>query len=130
MTEETEGRLLVSDLVEKPESDQAPSDLAICGRYVFSHEIFTELDNIETDQGGEIQLTDAIAALAASDKLVQAVPLAPEELRLDVGNFSSYGRAFVRGLLAHSALGPDFHEYVLKLAAHLQDSSQPEPDRA
>jgi len=104
VTEETEGRLLVSDVVEKPEPDQAPSDLAICGRYVFSPEIFAELDNLETGHGGEIQLTDAIAALAASDKPVQAVPLAPEELRLDVGNFSSYGRAFVRGMLAHSAL--------------------------
>ncbi len=130
VAEEAEGRLLVSDVVEKPEPDQAPSDLAICGRYVFSPRIFTELDNLETDQGGEIQLTDAIAALAASDKLVQAIPLAPEELRLDVGNFSSYGRAFVRGMLSHPAIGPDFREYLLKLAAHLQDSSQPDPDRA
>ena len=130
VAEEAEGRLLVSDVVEKPEPDQAPSDLAICGRYVFSPRIFTELDNLETDQGGEIQLTDAIAALAASDKLVQAIPLAPEELRLDVGNFSSYGRAFVRGMLSHPAIGPDFRKYLLKLAAHLQDSSQPDPDRA
>jgi len=130
VAEEAEGRLLVSDVVEKPEPDQAPSDLAICGRYVFSPQIFTELDNLETDQGGELQLTDAVAALAASDKPVQAIPLAPEELRLDVGNFSSYGRAFVRGMLAHPALGPNFRKYLLKLAAHLQDSSQPDPDRA
>jgi len=130
VAEEVEGRLLVSGVVEKPEPDQAPSDLAICGRYVFSPAIFTELDSLETDRGGELQLTDAIAALAASGKLVQAVALAPEELRLDVGNFSSYGRAFVRGMLSHPALGPDFRKYLLKLAAHLQDSSQPDPDRA
>jgi len=130
VTEETEGRLLVSDVVEKPEPDQVPSDLAICGRYVFSPEIFAELDNLETGRGGELQLTDAIAALASSGKPVQAIPLAPEELRLDVGNFSSYGRAFVWGMLAHPALGPNFRKYLLKLAAHLQDSSQPDPDRA
>ncbi len=130
VTEEIEERLLVSDVVEKPEPDQAPSDLAICGRYVFSPEIFIELDNLATDRGGELQLTDAIAALASSGKPVQAIPLAPEELRLDVGNFSSYGRAFVRGMLSHPALGPSFRKYLLKLAAHLQDSSQPNPDRA
>ncbi|MCK4323888.1 MAG: hypothetical protein KAW89_05110, partial [Armatimonadetes bacterium] len=66
----------------------------------------------------------------SSGKPVQAVSLAPEELRLDVGNFSSYGRAFVRGMLSHPALGPNFREYLLKLTAHLQDSSQPDPDRA
>jgi len=130
VTEETEGRLLVSDVIEKPEPDQAPSDLAICGRYVFSPEIFTELNNLETGHGGELQLTDAIAALASSGKLVQAIPLAPEELRLDVGNFSSYGRAFVRGMLSHPAIAPSFREYLLKLAAHLQNSSEPDPDRA
>jgi len=130
VAEETDGRLLVSDVVEKPEPDQAPSDLAICGRYVFSPEIFTELDNIETDCSGELQLTDAIAVLATSSKLVQAVSLRGEELRLDVGNFSSYGRAFVRGMLAHPAIASSFREYVLKLVAHLQDSSQPDPDRA
>jgi len=129
VAEETEGRLLVSNVVEKPEPDQRPSELAICGRYVFSPEIFAELDNPKTGRGGELQLTDAIAALATSDKLVQAIPLAPEELRLDVGNFSSYGRAFVRGMLSHIALGPNFRKYLLKLAAHLQDSSQPDPDR-
>jgi len=127
---ETEGMLLISDVVEKPKPDQAPSDLAICGRYIFSSDIFSELDNLETDRVGELQLTDAIAALTKSGARVQAVPLAGEELRLDVGNLSSYGRAFVRGMLAHSALGPSFREYLLKLAAHLQDSSQPDPDRA
>jgi len=130
VAEEAEGRLLVSNVVEKPEPDQAPSDLAICGRYVFSPRIFAELDNLKTGRGGELQLTDAIAALASSGKPVQAIPLSPEELRLDVGNFSSYGRAFVRGMLSHPALGPNFREYLLKLAAHLQDSSQPDPDRA
>ncbi len=130
VAEETEGRLLVSNVVEKPEPDEVPSDLAICGRYVFSPEIFAELDNLETGHRGELQLTDAIVALATSGKRVQAVPLAGKELRLDVGNFASYSRAFVRGMLAHPALGLNFREYLLKLAAHLQDSGQPDPDRA
>jgi len=126
---EMEGRLIVSNVVEKPKPEQAPSNLAICGRYVFSPEIFAELNNLEADCGEELQLTDAIAALATSGKLVQAVPLRGEELRLDVGNFFSYSRAFVRGMIAHPALGPEFREYLLELSAHLQDSSQPDPDQ-
>jgi len=129
VAEEAEGRLVISNVVEKPEPDQAPSKLAICGRYVFSPEIFAKLNDLQAGRGRELQLTDAIAALATSDRLVQAIPLAPEELRLDVGNLVSYSQAFVRGMLSHPAIAPSFREYLLRLAVHLQDSSQPDPDR-
>jgi UTP--glucose-1-phosphate uridylyltransferase len=52
----------VQGIVEKPPMDQAPSTLAVMGRYVFTPEIFTDIEQIQPGQGGEIQLTDAIAA--------------------------------------------------------------------
>ena len=115
--------------MEKPSPQQAPSDLAICGRYVLSPGIFGHLRNLAAGHGGEIQVTDAIAALARAGELVQALPLAEEELRLDVGNFASYSRAFVRAIVAHPQLGADFRAYLRKLVAHLQDSANPDPDR-
>ena len=126
---EDEGLLQVSDLVEKPDPRQAPSDLAICGRYVLSPGVFRHLRNLAAGHGGEIQVTDAIAALARAGELVQALPLAEEELRLDVGNFDSYSRAFVRAMVAHPQLGADFRVYLRKLAVYLQDGASPDPDR-
>ncbi len=126
---EEEGLLQVSDLVEKPSPQQAPSDLAICGRYVLSPGIFAYLHDLPTGHGGEVQITDAIAAVARAGELVRALPLAEEELRLDAGNFASYSRAFVRAMVAHPQLGADFQDYLRKLVAHLEDSANPDPDR-
>ncbi len=126
----TEGNVLqVSGVVEKPHPDQAPSSLAICGRYVLSPAIFAHLHDLDGGYGGEIQVTDAIGGLVEAGELVQAVVLGPEELRLDVGNFASYSRAFVRAMVAHPQLGAEFREYLRRLAAHLDDSSRPDPDQ-
>jgi len=50
----------VTDLVEKPEADKAPSNLAVIGRYVLRPEMFDILENTQPGRGGEIQLTDAL----------------------------------------------------------------------
>ena len=61
-----EGRLVeIDDLVEKPSVDEAPSDLAVLGRYILSPKIFDKLETTQPGAGGEIQLTDAIRALSA-----------------------------------------------------------------
>lgn len=62
--------LKVSAMVEKPSVDEAPSTLAVIGRYLLSPEIFTHLQATEPGAGGEIQLTDALNALAQSGKLL------------------------------------------------------------
>ena len=85
----------VSDLVEKPEPAEAPSNMAICGRYIFSPAIFAHLAKQGPGTGGEIQLTDAMASLARSGKPVYACPLEERERRLDVGNLETYYRAVV-----------------------------------
>jgi UTP--glucose-1-phosphate uridylyltransferase len=84
----------ILDLVEKPAPDQAPSNLAISARYVFSPEIFPALRSVARGAGGEFQLTDAIAALARAGRPVLGLRLPPGYRRLDIGNLESYREAF------------------------------------
>jgi UTP--glucose-1-phosphate uridylyltransferase len=89
----------ILDLVEKPAPAEAPSNLAISARYIFSPEIFPALRATQRGASGEFQLTDAIAALARAGRPVLGLRLAPGERRLDIGNLDSYREAFE--LLAH-----------------------------
>jgi UTP--glucose-1-phosphate uridylyltransferase len=73
----------VSDLVEKPAPHDAPSNLAIIGRYVLSRNIFTSLEHLQPSAGGEIQLTDGIAHMLKSGKRVLACTM--HGSRFDVG---------------------------------------------
>jgi len=82
----------VLDLVEKPGPDKAPSTLAICARYVLSAEVFGILRRLPAGHGGEVQLTDALGALAREHD-AYAVPLAAGEERWDVGSLRGYGQA-------------------------------------
>lgn len=109
----------LKDIVEKPGPDRAPSNLAVCARYVFSPTIFEFLRTTEPGHGGEVQLTDAIRAMVAAGLPVFAVPLAPDEARLDVGDFPSYTRAFMQVMLAHPDHGKDLREFARQLLADL-----------
>lgn len=64
------GRVVVRDVVEKPNAAEAPSDLVIIGRYVFGREIWAHLASLKPSKGGELQLSDAIAALARKGGVV------------------------------------------------------------
>ena len=64
-----DGIMLVDDLIEKPDPEDAPSLLGIQGRYVFTPELFGHLRNTQVGSGGEIQLTDAMKSLSSTDKL-------------------------------------------------------------
>ena len=85
----------ITDIVEKPTPDQAPSRYAVAARYVFGGQIFDALDATLPGHGGEIQLTDAIRRLVREGKPVYCVPLRPNETRYDIGNSESYFKAFV-----------------------------------
>jgi UTP--glucose-1-phosphate uridylyltransferase len=93
--------LPISDIVEKPASDKAPSDLAIIGRYALTPDIFDVLDVLAPSSSGEIQLTDALNELAASDPLFGLVS---EIGRWDVGN----PRGWVEAVIAVGMNHPDF----------------------
>jgi len=89
-TEEREGLYRVHDMVEKPDSGQAPSNLAPIGRHVLDRAVLNELETTEPGHGDEIQLTDAMAA-CARQRAHYAMRL--EGQRLDVGNPAGFAKA-------------------------------------
>lgn len=102
----------VRGLVEKPARGTAPSNLAICARYVLPPEIFGAIDRTKPGVNGEIQLTDAIRLLMREGSQVIGVRLLPSERRYDIGNYESYYRTFADFALADSELGPGFAAYL------------------
>jgi UTP--glucose-1-phosphate uridylyltransferase len=111
------GRLAqVTRIVEKPKPADAPSNLAVVGRYLLSPAIFDRLENVGRGAGGEIQLTDAIAALLESEK-VHAFRF--DGKRYDCGSKLGYLEATVELGLKHPELGPRFSAYLRELAAQI-----------
>ncbi|GHT31508.1 UTP--glucose-1-phosphate uridylyltransferase GalU [Planctomycetales bacterium] len=86
----------VDDIVEKPAVNEAPSNLAVAARYVFSPDIFRYLRQTNPGINGEVQLTDAIQALIRDGGRVLGVPLPEQDERYDIGTFGSYYRAFAK----------------------------------
>ena len=102
----------VLSIVEKPSPEEAPSNLAAIGRYVLTPEIFDSLRNLEPGVGGEVQLTDAINALA-QEQAVYAYVF--EDGRFDVGNKLDYLKATVELAIDRDDVGPDFRRWLADL---------------
>jgi len=109
-----EGVIEIRRVVEKPPRDEAPSNLAIIGRYVFTPEIFTMLDLIEPGRGGELQLTDAIALLLEHQSVFGCNC---RRGRYDVGQKIDFLRANVELALDRADLGPAFGEWLREYVA-------------
>lgn len=113
---EDEGVVRVTDLVEKPSADDAPSNLAIIGRYVLQPEIFDALEKTTPGSGGEIQLTDALKDLATSGAGGGVMGVVFKGLRYDTGDRLDYLKAIVRVASNREDLGPEFrswlHEFI------------------
>jgi UTP--glucose-1-phosphate uridylyltransferase len=101
----------VEDLVEKPSADEAPSNLAVMGRYVFGPAIFDVLAATPPGRGGEIQLTDAIKTLAQQEP-VYAWTF--RDGRFDVGNKLDYLIATVELALEREDIGPPFRKFLVE----------------
>jgi len=71
--DEVDGIIKIDDIVEKPSSNEAPSDLAVCGRYILNGSIFEHLKVTEQDRTGEIQLTDAIKSLLSEEEIFASI---------------------------------------------------------
>jgi UTP--glucose-1-phosphate uridylyltransferase len=99
----------VRGLVEKPRREEAASNLAAMGRYVFTPAIFDAIDRVKPGAGGEIQLTDAIALLA-DEEGVHGYTFA--EGRYDAGNKLDYLRAVVEHAAERDDLGPPFKAWL------------------
>ncbi|GAB2835717.1 UTP--glucose-1-phosphate uridylyltransferase GalU [Streptomyces daliensis] len=103
----------VSDLMEKPSADEAPSNLAIIGRYVLDPAVFEVLRKTQPGRGGEIQLTDALQALASDPSLGGPVHgVVFRGRRYDTGDRGDYLRAIVRLACEREDLGPDFRDWL------------------
>lgn len=108
-----DGRLYrVQDVVEKPPVAEAPSDLAIIGRYILTPEIFSILENTKSGLGGEIQLTDGIRLLLEQQP-VYAYMI--EGKRHDAGDKLGFLKATVEFALKRADLGEDFRAYLKTL---------------
>jgi UTP--glucose-1-phosphate uridylyltransferase len=106
------GVYLVKDLVEKPAPDEAPSNLAIIGRYILTPEIFTALEHTKPGKGGEIQLTDGLRLLMAKQP-IYAYEI--EGTRHDAGDKLGFLKATVEFGLKNAEFGAEFRSYLQKL---------------
>ena len=104
----------IRSIIEKPKPQVAPSNLAVVGRYVLTPAIFGHLEKLGHGSGGEIQLTDGIAALMG-EEAVYAHRF--EGQRYDCGSKLGYLQATVEYALAHPQLGRDFAKYLKSVAS-------------
>ena len=104
----------IKAMVEKPAIEDAPSNLAVVGRYVLSAKIWDKLAITPPGAGNEIQLTDAIAMLMR-DETVEAFHMTGKSH--DCGDKLGYAKAFVEYALRHQTFGDDFGEYLTGLMA-------------
>jgi len=107
-----DGVYLVKDLVEKPDPAEAPSTLAIIGRYILTPEIFPALERTKPGKGGEIQLTDGLR------KLMEKQPIYAYEFqgkRYDAGDKLGFLKATVEFGLKNTEFGNEFRSYLQKL---------------
>jgi UTP--glucose-1-phosphate uridylyltransferase len=107
-----ESLVRIVDVVEKPKPEDAPSNLAIMGRYVFTPEIFDCLEQVKPGPGGEIELTDAIALLIQEQTVYGYVF---EDVRYDIGDKLDYLRATVEAAIDREDLGPKFRTFLADL---------------
>ena len=99
----------VTDLVEKPRADEAPSNLAIVGRYLLTPDIFPALEAVKADRTGEIQLTNGLRQLLRK-RPIYAVEI--QGVRHDTGNKLGFLKALVYFALKRPELAGPFREYL------------------
>ncbi len=108
------GMYRITGIVEKPKPEKAPSTLAVVGRYILTPEIFGHLERVNPGAGGEIQLTDGIAALLDAQR---ALAYEFQGVRYDCGSKLGYLQANVLYALRHPEIGTDFAAFLRSLGA-------------
>ena len=116
---DTEGVVKVKGLVEKPSKEDAPSNLAIIGRYVLTPDIFPILARTEPGKGGEIQLTDALQEVAADAEGPGVFGVVFRGRRYDTGDRVDYIKAIMRLAADRPDLGPELRPWFKEFAATL-----------
>ena len=103
---------LVRSIVEKPKPEDAPSNLAVIGRYVFTPDIFDALDRITPGVGGELQLTDAISLLLGGASVYGRIFT---DGRYDIGKPLGFLQANIELALQRADIGPELADYLRRL---------------
>ncbi len=109
----------LSELVEKPERDKAPSDLAIAGRYVLTPQIFSAIERTERGKSNEVQLTDALRLLLKQENIIASVI---EGKRYDIGNKLDFLKTTVDFALRRREFAVQFEAFLRKTIKDIDDS--------
>lgn len=112
------GLYRMTDVIEKPDPDEAPSNLAVIGRYVFQPSIFAAIHGTKPDHRGEIQITDAIKQVMSGGGVLTR---AHEGTRYDTGDKADYLRATVELAAGHPQLGERFRAFLRDFVAGMDD---------
>ena len=113
----------ITDLVEKPHAEDAPSNLAVIGRYILTPGIFEVLKHTEPGKGGEIQLTDALKTIANGDAAAQEPPVYGvvfKGRRYDTGDKVDWIKANILLGVEHQDIGEELRDWILDFAKELQ----------
>ena len=114
--DESDGKVKIVDLVEKPDPAQAPSDLAVIGRYILTPAIFRYLEVTKPGRGGEIQLTDAMCMMLENHGMFG---LRFAGKRYDIGNKLDFLKTNIEFGLKRDDIGPKLAEYLKRIVADL-----------
>jgi len=112
--EDAQGRMAIETIVEKPRPEDAPSRLGVIGRYVLDSSIFGFLRQVQAGAGGEIQLTDGIAAMLEAHPIL-ALPLVGE--RFDCGSRHGFIKATIEYAMDHDDIRDDILAHMQTLLA-------------
>jgi UTP--glucose-1-phosphate uridylyltransferase len=116
---DVEDLVRVTGLVEKPKPEDAPSNLAVIGRYVLAPSVFEILERTQPGKGGEIQLTDALQELAADPNGPGVYGVVFRGRRYDTGDRVDYIKAIVQLAADRDDLGPELRPWFKEFAAKL-----------
>jgi UTP--glucose-1-phosphate uridylyltransferase len=108
----------LTELIEKPDRDQAPSNLAIAGRYILTPEIFKALERTPRGKGNEIQLTDALRLLLKQEGIIATTI---EGKRYDIGNKLDFLKTTVEFALKRKEFAQDFEEFLRETIRKLDE---------
>ncbi|MGQ7311588.1 UTP--glucose-1-phosphate uridylyltransferase GalU [Microbacterium arabinogalactanolyticum] len=117
--DDADGAVRVTGLVEKPSAEDAPSDLAVIGRYVLPPAVFEVLERTQPGKGGEIQLTDALQELATDPDGPGVVGVVFRGRRYDTGDRVDYIKAIVQLAVDRDDLGADLRPWLKDFAGGL-----------
>ena len=99
----------INSIIEKPSAKEAPSDIAVCGRYILSSDIFEHLENVKKDDSGEIQLTDAIQSLLQKEDVMACLY---EGEKYDCGSKKGYIEATIKLALDDDSIKKDINSFI------------------